>query len=282
MPSVLVISSYVAASNVGGGIAPRVLGAMGVDCVLAPTTLLGRHPGHGAPGGGAVEVETLEGVLEGVAAQGRFGAFDAVLVGYFADPAQVGVAARAIDAVRAARPATRPPFVLVDPIMGDVAEGLFIAAETAAAIAGELIPRADLVACNHWEFQRLVGPAATLEDVVEAARATESDWLVGSIPFRGRLANALVSAERSYVAAGDVVPPPNPKGTGDLFRLIYLGQLLSGVSEADALHRAIGVVETGLQTARIRKESDLDLTTLSHFLSDPPSSGSVVPVDEND
>ena len=52
MPLVLVISSYVAASRVGGGIAPYVLGPMKVDAVHVPTCLFGRHPGWGPPGGG--------------------------------------------------------------------------------------------------------------------------------------------------------------------------------------------------------------------------------------
>ena len=59
MPLVLVISSYVAASRVGGGIAPYVLGPMKVDPVHIPTCLFGRHPGWGPPGGGPVAADTM-------------------------------------------------------------------------------------------------------------------------------------------------------------------------------------------------------------------------------
>lgn len=286
MPTVLVISSYVATSRVGGSIAPYVLGPMNIDAVHAPTTLFGRHPGHGAPGGGAVDAETLEGVLDGIAANGVYRQFDAVLTGYFANPAQVEIAVRAIDGVRAARADGIAPFVMVDPIMGDADKGLFVPEETAHAIATMLAPRADLVACNHWEFQKLAGAAVKLEEVIEAAQAKGGDWLVGSVPFRDRFANVLVSAERTYAAACDIVPEPTPKGTGDLFRLVYLGQRLKGASEADSLHRAIWSVETLLQIARSLAARGADLGAMglplaacTHLLAAPKEGGFVIPLD---
>ena len=54
MKKLVVISSYVATSRVGGAIAALIGPALDIDPVLIPTTLLGRHPGLGAPGGGAV------------------------------------------------------------------------------------------------------------------------------------------------------------------------------------------------------------------------------------
>lgn len=281
MLTVLVISSYVAASRVGGSIAPYVLGPMNTDVVHVPTTLFGRHPGMGEPGGGPVEAETMQSMLDGVAADGCFQQVDAILTGYFSDPSQIDVAARAIDAVRAARGPGNGPFVMVDPIMGDVAPGLFVVEETAVALAQRLVPRADLVACNHWEFQRLVGTAAKLEDVIEAAQAQGGKWMIGSIPFRERMANVLVSPDEIHAAACDIVPEPNPKGAGDLFRLVYLGQLLAGVSEADSMHRAIGVVEIALQLAKQLGQRGLPLAACSQFFAKPPSGGYVIAPSES-
>jgi pyridoxine kinase len=279
MPLVLVISSYVAASRVGGGIAPYVLGPVKVDPVHVPTTLFGRHPGWGAPGGEAVAADTMQEMLDGVAANGLFGQVDAILTGYFATPGQIDVAARAIDAVRAAKGAGRAPFVMVDPVMGDVGPGLFVADETAAAQAKVLVPRADLVACNHWEFQRLNGEAPALADVIETAQAAGGGWLVGSIPFRTRVANALVTEDGVHAAASDIVPEPTPKGTGDLFRLIFLGQRLTGADPAQCLHRSIGAVETILRLARVWKSPELPLAACHDILADPQEGGFVVPTD---
>jgi pyridoxal/pyridoxine/pyridoxamine kinase len=52
MPLALILSSYVAASRVGGGGQQYALAAFGIDPVLVPTVVFGRHPGKGAPGGG--------------------------------------------------------------------------------------------------------------------------------------------------------------------------------------------------------------------------------------
>ena len=50
-----------------------------------PTTLLGRRPDRGAPGGGPLPAETLAALFEGLAAMGCLGEIDAVLTGYLGD-----------------------------------------------------------------------------------------------------------------------------------------------------------------------------------------------------
>jgi pyridoxine kinase len=279
MPLVLVISSYVAASRVGGGIAPYVLGPLKVDPVHVPTTLFGRHPGWGKPGGEAVPADTMQDMLDGIAANGLFEMCDAVLTGYFATPDQVDVAARAIDAVRAARGKGREPLVLVDPVMGDADKGLFVREETARAQAEVLVPRADLVACNKWEFERLNGPAEKLEDVIERALETRLNWLVSSIPFRGRIANAMVTGGEAYAAASDLVDGLVPKGTGDLFHLSFVGHRVNGASERQSLHRAMWTVETVLMMAGLWKAPELPLAACSMFLADAKESGFVIPIE---
>ena len=76
MPLVLIISSYVAGSRVGGGIAPFVLGPMKVDPVHVPTCLFGRHPGWGPPGGTAIAPEVMAKMLEGIEANGLYSMMD--------------------------------------------------------------------------------------------------------------------------------------------------------------------------------------------------------------
>ena len=77
MARILILSSFVAASRVGGSAQALALARLGIEPVLAPTVLFGRHPGHGPPGGAAVAAEIFEGVLAGIEAQGLFGALDA-------------------------------------------------------------------------------------------------------------------------------------------------------------------------------------------------------------
>jgi pyridoxal/pyridoxine/pyridoxamine kinase len=91
---ILILSSFVAASPVGGGAQVLALAGIEVESVLAPTVLFGRHPGLGPPGGGAVDPALFAGVLAGIEADGVFARADAVITGYFAHPDQVASAAR--------------------------------------------------------------------------------------------------------------------------------------------------------------------------------------------
>ncbi|MDZ4052707.1 MAG: pyridoxine kinase, partial [Phenylobacterium sp.] len=102
MPLALIISSHVAASRVGGSAQALAFAPFKVDAMVVPTVLYGRHPGWGPPGGAAVPVDAIDGMLDGIEANGYFSQIDLVITGYFASSAQVRAAARAIDAVRAA------------------------------------------------------------------------------------------------------------------------------------------------------------------------------------
>jgi pyridoxine kinase len=147
MKPVFVISSFVAGSNVGGSLAMKVLPAFGLDVSLLPTTLLGRHPGWGAPGGGAVPDALFSGMADGLAANGIPASADIVLTGYFASAAQVSLAAKIIrEQVR------KDSVVIVDTILGDFGKGLYVKEEVAAAMVEELLPLASLVKGNAWEF----------------------------------------------------------------------------------------------------------------------------------
>src|SRR5277367_942621 len=97
---ILILSSFVASSPVGGSAQAAALAALEIETVLAPTVLFGRHPGLGPPGGGPVDAAMFQGVLAGIEANGVFPKVEAVIAGYFAHPEQVAAAARAIDAVK--------------------------------------------------------------------------------------------------------------------------------------------------------------------------------------
>ena len=239
MGGVIIISSFVAASEVGGGFQAAVLAGLEIEAILAPTVLFGRHPGLGPPGGGAVPIEIFEGVLQGVAESGALSRIDAVITGYFADPAQVAAATQMIDAVRAARPSA---LVVVDPIMGDSGKGLYVKPEVARAIAEDLVPRADLLTPNAWELGRLTGhvvedPAGALA----AARDLGRPVLVSSVPV-GRGIGVIWDNRREAWLASHARAPFAPNGTGDLLTCLFTAALLGGAAEPDALETAVSDV----------------------------------------
>lgn len=250
MPLVLVISSYVAASRVGGGIAPYVLGPMKVDPVHVPTCLFGRHPGWGAPGGAMVAPETMAAMLDGVKANGLYSRVDAVVTGHFSHPEQVAVAADAIAGVRAAPRlrahdhAPERPIVIVDPVMGDVAPGLYIKPETEEALTADLIPLADMLAPNLWEFGRLTATdmidLGSAEDVARVAKARGGRWLISSVPSPRGIGVLHVEQGGAMLAETPKIAGKIPNGTGDMLTLRFAGGLVSGFGDEGALADATG------------------------------------------
>jgi len=269
MPMALILSSHVAGSQVGASAQAAALAQFGVDSMVVPTVLYGRHPGWGPPGGAPTSVEVMEGMLEGVGANGLLGLTDVVITGYFASAAQVLVAARAIDAVRAA-PRRSPPYsalprtptVIVDPTMGDAGKGLYVPAEVADVIAGELIPRADLVACNAWELQHLTGmDAGDPQAAVLAGRRLDRPTLVSSVQSGGEIGVVHVDDNEAWLAT-HAKAERAPNGTGDLLTALFAAALLEGQTLSYGLARAVGGVAETVTAANLWNASELPIVAM--------------------
>ena len=223
MPSALILSSHVAASRVGGGVQALALAQFKIDPLLVPTVLYGRHPGWGAPGGAATPTEVFEGMLDGIEANGLLESIDLVITGYFASAAQVRAAARAIDAVRAAPrvEGARKPLIVVDPTMGDSGKGLYVPTEVYQALVSSLLPRADYVAPNAWELERLTGASARdPRAAVSAARHLGRPTLVSSVERGGEIGVVYADRGEAWLAAHTRAPSA-PRGSGDLLTALF-------------------------------------------------------------
>jgi len=235
-PTALVLSSHVAASQVGGGAQAAALERMGIETILIPTVLFGRHPGLGPPGGGDVPQEMLEGVIAGVEASGALAGIDAMIAGYFASAAQVQAGARLIDAARVARPDV---WIVVDPIMGDEGTGLYVREDVADAISRELVPRADLIAPNAWELERLSGLAVRdAASALDAAKAVGRPALVSSILVGDDIGVLLTCADGDFIASHRRLATA-PKGTGDLLTAGFVGAVVKGSGPLEALRASV-------------------------------------------
>ncbi len=237
MPRILILSSHVAMSRVGGSAQALALARLGLDPVLIPTVNFGRHPGLGPPGGAPVGGDVFESMIDAVEAQGLFGELEAVITGYFATPEQVAEAADALDRIHAANPAARR---IVDPIMGDAGKGLYVREAVAEEIALLLLPRADLICPNAWELTRLTGRQITgSATAVAAASRLNAPALVSSVPSGRDLGVVYAEGGRGWIATHSPEPAA-PKGTGDLLTAFFAGALLQGFATHDALQAAVG------------------------------------------
>jgi pyridoxine kinase len=276
MPMALILSSHVAASMVGGGVAQRVFNAAKIDTMLVPTVLYGRHPGWGDPGGAAVEQDVFESVLSGIAEQGMLHLTDVVLTGYFADVGQIFDAASVIDVVRKNERQFKQytafadePIIVVDPVMGDSPAGLYVSPAIAAAIKDQLIPRADLVTPNAFELGHITGRALTdLGSMVRAARSLERPTLVSSLPRHGQIGVIYVDSEQAWMVTHERCPKA-PNGTGDLLTSAFVAALMKGADAKSALEQATAATYSIVKRANEWDCFELPLVAAADLLAEP-------------
>jgi pyridoxine kinase len=260
---VLILSSFVSASRVGGLAQVQALARLGHEGILVPTVLFGRRPDLGPPGGARVEPALFDQVIEGVEGGGRHDRPALVLCGYFAAPEQAASAAALIDRMRRENPDL---FVLVDTVLGDEGRGLYVRPEVAACVRDQLVPRADLVTPNLWELGWLVGrEVRDRADIVPAAKALAARMRTGrvvvtSVPAgEGRIGLIDVAPQGGFVLSHEREAEA-PKGAGDLLAALLAAARLDGLGRPDDLARAAGGVADAVRAAARDLRRDLLVT----------------------
>jgi pyridoxine kinase len=267
MPFALILSSFVAASRVGGGAQALALMPFKIDAAVVPSVLFGRHPGWGAPGGAPVAAETMRSMIDAMAANSLLALTDVLISGYFVNPEQVRLAGETIDRVRSAQPLVK---VVVDPVLGDAGRGFFVSGEVCEAVRDELIPRADLVTPNLFELEYLAGgPPEDMAAVIAAARGLHRPVLVTSAPAREGEIGALYVDERAAVLAAHRRLEIVPQGTGDLICALFAAALVEGLEPAPALERAARGMAEAVEAAEAWRAPELPIVALGDRLVRP-------------
>jgi pyridoxine kinase len=267
MPLALVLSSFVAASRIGGAAQQYVLAAHGIDPVLVPTVMLGRNPARGSEGQ-ATPPELFARMLADVEADALFGLVDLVITGHFSSREQVEIAADALVRVQAA--AERAPVVIVDPIMGDTPKGLYVKAEVAEAVASRLVPLADWITPNLWELGYLSGgPVDSAAAAIAAARRLGKPALVTSAPAGADEVGLLLVETDGAVLFAHPRLPLAPSGTGDLVTASFGAGLVQGLPPRAAAERAARAASEAVQAAQDWRAPELPIVALGQRLVRP-------------
>jgi pyridoxine kinase len=267
MAVALIISSFVSASRIGGGAQQYVLAAHRIDPVLAPTVLYGRSPAAGGRG----EVTTpqvLSRMLGDIEADAVFGQLDLVITGHFSLPEQVEIAASLLERVRAR--AVRQPVVLVDPIMGDEPQGLYVRPEVARAVAERLVPVGDWITPNFWELGQLTGRTLTsAADALAACEQLGRRALVTSIPVeKGEIGLLFFDGETRVLFAHHRLSRA-PKGAGDLVTASFGAGLVEGLAPLAAAERAARAAAETVAAALEWRTTDLPIVALAERVVRP-------------
>lgn len=266
-PSALILSSFVAASRIGGAAQQYVLAAHRIDPVLAPTAMFGRSPAKGAKGEPTAP-DTFRRMLGDIEADAVFGLLDLVITGHFSLPEQVEIAAGLLARIRDR--SARRPVVVVDPIMGDRPKGLYVKPEVAEAIAARLVPLADWITPNLWELGRLAGrEVADAREAAAAAAELGRPALVTSVPGRAGEIGLLLCETDGATLIGHREAEQAPNGTGDLVTASFGAGLAQGLTPEAAAERAARAAAEAVEAAQALGTADLPLVAIAERLAAP-------------
>lgn len=272
MPLALILSSFVAASRIGGAAQQYVLAAHKIDPVLAPTVMFGRTPARGGRGE-VTSPDVFRRMLGDIEADALFGMVDLIITGHFSDPEQVEIAAGVIERVRAAErngASGARPLVLVDPVLGDAPQGLYVPYEVAEAVETRLAPLGDWITPNLWELgflaDRKIETAAQARD---AARAFGRPALITSAPAGPGEIGLLYVDDGEAVLFAHPVADKVPNGTGDLVTAKFGAGLVEGRGPLDAAERAARAVAETVIAARAWKSQELPIVAIADRIVNP-------------
>lgn len=264
MKSVLTIQSQVAGARVGNSVAVFALERLGAPAIALPTTVLGRRPDRGPPGGGPMPASLLASMVEALAADGALARVGYILSGYIALPEQADVILDAVARVKDANP--RAVYVC-DPVMGD-AGGAFVKPDVQDANKRKLVPAADVLTPNLWELEALTGRTlATLPEAHAAARTLEKPVIVTSAP--SAQAAALYAAPTGSWLVETQKLPDAPKGAGDLFTALWVARRALGQSVVVALEAAAGATHDIIARSLVDGSRDLAVVAAQDKLEHP-------------
>jgi pyridoxine kinase len=263
--TILSIQSQVAGARVGNSVAAFAMERLGVRVFQLPTTMLGRRPDHGAPGGGPVPAKSLASMIDGLAADSLLGEIDAVLTGYIGAPEQVAVV---LDAVERVKAANSKAIYACDPVLGDDGK-LFVSQSIADGVINGLVQHADWLLPNSFELGVITGRTIdSLSAARDAAKRIGKPVLCSSIRTALGLGNLLAAPTGDWFAETARLPRA-PKGTGDLLTALFVARRVRGDAPAVALEGATGAVYDVIVRSLAAESEDLLLPEAQDVLADP-------------
>jgi pyridoxine kinase len=232
MKHVLTIQDFSCVGRCSLTVALPVLSAMGIRASALPTAVLSTHTAFPKP-----ELADLTGKLLDFSNHWKQNGitFDAISVGYLADPRQANIVAQILDDF--------DTFTVLDPVMGDNGKLYSRITEAHVDALRSLCAKADVVLPNLTEAAALTGLPY---------RETADEGYLGELSA-GLLAlgakNAVITGLRRgentigyYCSDGATFQgeriPRHFHGTGDLFAAVFLGSLMGGCDLAGAAEKA--------------------------------------------
>lgn len=252
---VVSVQSQVTYGRVGNNVAIPTFMSFGLSAAAIPTVLLSNTPHYPSLHGGAIPLPWFTGYLDDLVARGALTRMRAVQCGYLGTPEQARTLAGWIERRRHEHPGLR---VIIDPVIGDHDQGVYVDPALVTAYREVLLPLADVLTPNDFELAHLTGTTPTsVDDTIAAARkllhgqvqmvivtsALPSTWPVGEMQI------LLVETDAAHLITHPFVDIA-PKGTGDLFSASLCAHWLAGQSLQQAAGKAAARVVHAMRTTQ--------------------------------
>ncbi len=267
---VLTLQSSVAYGHVGNATAAFAMQRLGRDVIRIDTVRFSNHPKHGGYSGGPAAAADIDALVDGLAARGLLGQVAAVISGYLGTAENAAAVARAVQAVRAARP---DALYCLDPVIGDWPAGRYVDAAIPPAIVSDLLPLADIVTPNAFELAWLSGRTVdSLESAAAAARTLAAPGrlvVATGVRLGDSLASLALTAKAGWRVTAPVVDAP-AFGAGDLFSALFLARYLEQGAPDAALALAASAVHAVFEATRRLGRPELALIAAQAALAAPP------------
>lgn len=288
--NVLSIQSHVTWGHVGNRSAVFPLERLGIEVWPVNTVQFSRNTGTPGWTGTVFPASHIAEIVDGLAGMGVFPSCDAVLSGYMGDAGTGEAILAAVDAVKKANPAA---LYCCDPVMGDIPEGFYVRRELPGLMVREAVPRADIVTPNLFEAEILSG--TTIESMDDAIRAVDAIHALGprlvlitsfSLPLEGKQPGTETGYFLSDRVACQVLRTPllafgkAPKGAGDLFSALFLGNYLLGAcnNPVSALEAAASSLFAILEATQASSRTELAIVAAQEAITAPDRRFKALPV----
>jgi pyridoxine kinase len=266
--AVIVISSHVVRGSVGNRAAVFALESLGLNVWAVPTIILPWHPGHGRSTAIIPDTNRFSALVGDLESAPWLSSVTAIISGYLGSGEQALSIAGLVRKLRDMNPGA---FYLCDPVIGDSGR-LYVAQQTAEAIRDQLIPLADLITPNLSEFQWLTDTTVVRPDEIRAAAAKLSPREIvvtsasGRIP--GNIGNLYLSERKALLASHPALDDP-PKGAGDLFAALFVGNRMLGAGPTESLKRSTSSVYQIISETKQNGNDELELAKYSRIFTAP-------------
>lgn len=261
---ILSIQSHVAYGHVGNSAAVFPLQRLGFEVWPVHTVQFAAHTGYGAPKGRVFDAAMIADIVAGISERSDFATCEAVLSGYLGSIEIGGAILEAVERVKTANPEA---LYCCDPVLGDVGKGIFVRPDVPGFMRDHVVPRADIITPNLFEFEALTGivchDLASMRRAIEAMhRAGPGIVLVTSALMPDTPPDAfdmLVSDGASLWRLRTPKLDIRPNGAGDVTAALFLAHCLRTGYPAEAMRLAAASVYDLLEVTAASGKQELQL-----------------------